>query len=253
MRALILAAGRGTRLGGSDLPKCLTRIGERTLLDRYLDVLGKLQIPVTIVVGHGAEHIREHVAERNKSGSHATSLVQNDRYLEGSIVSLQCGLSACRDMVSGNREFDEDLLLLDGDVAFTESLLPSLAHSAFANAMLVDVGTVFTDEQYMAGINAGRVQMLRRGPADGHEQQGEWVGFAKLSAGAVVALHAAIDAQIASGESRGGYEDALAGLLAAHRFDVVPTDGLPWVEIDFPDDLERALRLFGSGGGTATT
>lgn len=254
MRALILAAGRGTRLGGSDLPKCLTRIGEHTLLDRYLDLLDALNIPVTIVAGHGAGHIWHHVQTR----SIKPRMVLNERYTEGSILSLATGLTDLTvdrvpvDSVSDIRDSSE-LLLLDGDVAFTPSLMQSLVESASPNALLVDIGTVFTDEQYMAGINNDRVHALRRGPVDGHEQQGEWVGFAKLGAPAVVALHGAIDAQIARRDSRGGYEDALAGLLASHRFDVVPTDGRPWVEIDFPEDLARAVRLFAQGEGTATT
>ena len=237
MRALILAAGRGTRLEiASTLPKCLTTVGNRTLLDRYLDVLDALAIPVTIVVGHGAAHIRDHVAAR----ANAPTLVTNERYTQGSIVSLLIGLSAMQvEGVSG------DLLLLDGDVAFTPSLLARLQHHSASNALLVDIGTVFIDEQYMAGINATRVIVLRRGPVDGHDAQGEWVGFAKLSATTATQFHAAVREKIERGETTGGYEDALAGLLATHQFTAVATDGEPWVEIDFADDLARARELFG--------
>jgi choline kinase len=244
VRALILAAGRGTRLGGNDLPKCLTRIGERTLLDRYLDFLDAKRIPVTIVVGHGAGHILRHVEARSAK----PRFVLNERYTEGSILSLATGLTdlAVDQGMNPVRDPSEQdsLLLLDGDVAFSEVLLQNLATSSGDNALLVDIGTVFTDEQYMAGINQHRAVALRRGPVDGHEQQGEWVGFAKLSGETVSALRKAINAQIDRGETSGGYEDALAGLLGAHRFEVVATNGEPWVEIDFPDDLTRARDLF---------
>ncbi|MEO7998649.1 MAG: NTP transferase domain-containing protein, partial [Gemmatimonadaceae bacterium] len=169
MNALILAAGRGTRLGiGGDVPKCLTPVAGKPLLDRYLDVLEALAVPVTIVVGHGASHIRAHVSQRNSP----PVLIHNSRYEEGSIVSLAAGLES----ISG------DLLLLDGDVAFAPALLEQLLHSSASNALLVDVGTEFADEQYMAGINDGRVMSLRRGPVPGHQLHGEWVGFAKLNA-----------------------------------------------------------------------
>ena len=237
MRALILAAGRGTRLEiDSSLPKCLTTVGDRSLLDRYLDVLDTLNIPVTIVVGHGASHIRDHVAAR----AIAPALITNERYTEGSVVSLLTGLRALRvDDARG------DLLLLDGDVAFTPALLERLCHHSAPNALLVDIGTIFTDEQYMAGINTGRVVALRRGPVDGHASQGEWVGFAKLSATTTTQFYSAVCEQVARGENSGGYEDALAGLLATHHFTAVATEDEPWVEIDFADDLARARALFG--------
>ena len=109
----------------------------------------------------------------------------------------------------------------------------------------MDVGTEFTDEQYMAGLRGDRVVRLRRGRVDGHDAYGEWVGFTKLSAASGARLRAAITAQIARGETSGGYEDALAGMLDDVAFIAVPTGGLPWVEVDFADDLARARTLFG--------
>lgn len=234
MQALILAAGRGARLGlEPDRPKCLADVGGRALLDRYLDALDTLSVPATIVIGHAAEAIRSHVAAR----ATRPSLVMNDRYVEGSVVSLAAGLAT----------LDDDLLLLDGDVAFAPSLLDALHPAPASDALLVDLDGVFTDEQYMAGVRDGCVVALRRAAltaADGHQRQGEWVGFAKLSAAAVAQLCAAVDQQIARGGAGGGYEDALAGLLASVRFACVPTAGAPWVEIDFPADLARARELF---------
>jgi choline kinase len=69
------------------------------------------------------------------------------------------------------------------------------------------------------------------------------VGFARLDASTVVALRHAITAQIAAGETAGGYEDALASILGASDVRCVATEGLPWVEIDFPEDFRRAETL----------
>ncbi len=231
VQALILAAGRGTRLGLADgEPKCLVRVGRLPLLDAYLDALDRLNIPATVVVGHQASQIADHVAARRA----APTLVINPRFAEGSILSLATGL-AC---VSG------DLLLLDGDVAFDPRLLDRLA-AHDGDALLVDVGTRFTDEQYMTGIAAGCVAALRRGPADGFDEQGEWIGFAKLRAASAAALSAGIDRRIAVGATAGGYEDELAALcVESGNVAVLPTGGLPWVEIDFPADLERARSIF---------
>jgi choline kinase len=233
VRAVILAAGRGTRLGlAGGGPKCLAEVGGRTILSRSLDALDAAGVAATIVVGHAADRIREHVAGRQRSAS----LVVNERYQEGSVVSLAAGLSAVG--------VGEDVLLLDGDVVYAPPLLRRLVDAAAPDALLVDVGTTFTDEQFMAGIRGSRVVLLRRGTADGHDAQGEWIGLTRLSAGAAARFLANVSAQIARGETAGGYEDALAGMLTDVAFAAVPTDGLPWVEVDFADDLARARALF---------
>jgi choline kinase len=235
MKAIILAAGRGTRLERDDpRPKCLMEVGGRALLDRYLDVLDALGIATCLVVGYGAEAIAAHVADR----PHRPSLLTNPDFLDGSIRSAAVGLGAIAD----------DVLLLDGDVAFTPALLERMTSASITDALLVDVGAAFTDEEYLAGIDGGRVRTLRRGPVPGHEQQGEWVGFARLSAATAARLQAAIATSIREGHVAGGYEDALGALCADTPFTVIPTDGLPWVEIDFPRDLARARTLFPAPG-----
>jgi len=228
MQALILAAGVGSRLAlADDRPKCLVEIDGRTLLDRYLDVLAPLGLEVTIGVGHRAEQIATHVGARAR-------LVRNPDYRLGSVTTLAHCLRALPSSTG--------LLLLDGDVFAPTSFFSGLAAHP-GDALLVDIGTEFTDEQYMAGITAGRVRQLRRGPVPGHDQHGEWVGFARLTAPAVAALRAGVEAQVARGETTGGYEDALAAILSTQHVAALPTQGAPWVEIDFAADLARAREL----------
>jgi choline kinase len=66
------------------------------------------------------------------------------------------------------------------------------------------------------------------------------VGFVKVGRRAGAALAAALDAMVRDGQVDGDYEAALDGLLARHTFTMCSTAGLPWVEIDFPQDLHAA-------------
>jgi bifunctional UDP-N-acetylglucosamine pyrophosphorylase / glucosamine-1-phosphate N-acetyltransferase len=61
----VLAAGKGTRMR-SDLPKVLHLLGGRVLLDHVLDTALAVAGPeaVVVVIGHGAEAVRAHVAGR---------------------------------------------------------------------------------------------------------------------------------------------------------------------------------------------
>ncbi len=62
--AVILAAGKGTRMKG-DRPKVLQRLVDRPLLDYPLALAEELKCRrVVVVVGHGAEEVERHLSER---------------------------------------------------------------------------------------------------------------------------------------------------------------------------------------------
>jgi choline kinase len=186
------------------------------------------------VAGYRAEAVSarlEKLAPRQ-----AATVILNREFHLGSIVSLARAL----DQTTG------EVLLMDGDVLFHPDLLPRLVHAPFANALLVDVGSEFTGEEYMAGIDSGQVTELRRAAVLGHQETGEWVGFARLDAAAVEALRIAIGKRIAAGENTGGYEDALASILGSTDMRCVSAADLPWIEIDFPSDAERAAQMLAS-------
>lgn len=66
-RAMVLAAGRGTRLGGLTLgtPKPLLEVGARALIDRALDALAAVGIEEAVVnTHHLAETVEHHLASR---------------------------------------------------------------------------------------------------------------------------------------------------------------------------------------------
>ncbi|WP_444929103.1 bifunctional UDP-N-acetylglucosamine diphosphorylase/glucosamine-1-phosphate N-acetyltransferase GlmU [Microbulbifer sp. SSSA002] len=61
---VILAAGKGTRMH-SDLPKVLHPIGGIPMLERVIDTAMSLgEVQITVVIGHGAELVRERFADR---------------------------------------------------------------------------------------------------------------------------------------------------------------------------------------------
>ena len=67
MKAVLLAAGLGTRLRPltDTVPKCLMPIGDRTLLDIWLDALALVDVDEVLVnTHHLAEQVAAHVASR---------------------------------------------------------------------------------------------------------------------------------------------------------------------------------------------
>jgi bifunctional UDP-N-acetylglucosamine pyrophosphorylase/glucosamine-1-phosphate N-acetyltransferase len=64
IHVVVLAAGKGTRMK-SQLPKVLHRIGGLTIIERVLRTAAALQpASITIVVGHGAEDVKQSLAKR---------------------------------------------------------------------------------------------------------------------------------------------------------------------------------------------
>ena len=101
MKAFLLAAGLGTRLRPitDSTPKCLLRIGSRTLLDIWLDALAGVGVREVLVnTHHLAPLVRSHVAAR--SGAPLVRVVHEPRLL-GSAGTLV----ANREFVSGEDMF----------------------------------------------------------------------------------------------------------------------------------------------------
>src|SRR5688572_2121825 len=101
MKAIILAAGVGRRLGDSvaEHPKCLLELRGRTLLDRMLDALSEAGVgDVTVVVGHLGEQIQTAVA-----GRRGVRTVFNPEFRKGAILSLW----------TAREELDAAVLIMD--------------------------------------------------------------------------------------------------------------------------------------------
>jgi choline kinase len=146
---------------------------------------------------------------------------------------------------AGRAEFErDDVVLADGDVLFAPALLERVVRAPEPSVFLGEPEFVDTGEEINLYRAADRVVALRRGvsgpPAAPYDARAEWVGFVKVGRRAGAALAAALDAMVRDGQVDGDYEAALDGLLARHTFTMCSTAGLPWVEIDFPQDLHAA-------------
>lgn len=86
MRTIILAAGQGKRLG-SDIPKCLLKVGDETILSKLITQLKHFDVTdISVVVGFGKEHI---ITELEKISGIDLNIIHNDRYREDTnILSL---------------------------------------------------------------------------------------------------------------------------------------------------------------------
>ncbi len=231
MTAIILAAGVGKRLLGASggKPKCLIEIGGRSLLLRLLDGLAAAGVcDVVVVSGFGEEQVRRAVGAAPAGVS--VRCITNPRFREGAILSLW----------TAREWLDRDVLIMDADVLCAPAMLERLVRSPHPNCFLLDASQENTGEEQMLLVRDGRVRDILRGGAPGFELMGESVGFLKLDAAAAHLLRELLDARVAAGDTGIEHEQVYPDLLARAPVGFERVDGLPWIEVDFPADVERA-------------
>jgi choline kinase len=235
---LVLAAGLGKRLAPltDERPKGLLELGGRSLLARLLDGLQAAGVrECCLVVGYRQEAIRAALGVSHR-GMPLRYLV-NPAFERGPRLSLWTGREAFA---------QDDVVLADGDVLFAPPLLQRVVDHPGPHAFLAEPAFLDTGEEIVLYTKGERAVALRRGvagtPALPFDSRAEWVGFAKIGRAAGAELVAILDRLVQEGELEGDYETALDRLLPRHPFVACPTGGLPWIEIDFPQDLQAAER-----------
>jgi choline kinase len=248
MHAIMLAAGRGMRLSGGsgDLPpKSLLQFSGRSLLRRHIEALRPAGVEkLTLVLGYRADDIRAELAAIGAEGS--TETIFNPRYREGAVVSLWMG----RQVLRGGA----DVLLMDADVLYHPSLLRRLTGSPHRNCLLIDRDLEPGEEPVKICLRGGRIVDFGKTVAGDFEVVGEWPGFLRLEPEMADKLAAAAAAYVFSGRHEEPYEPAIRDVMLgqpADRFGCEDITGLPWIEIDTPEDLRRAREVIAPalGGG----
>ena len=230
--AVILAAGRGVRLGALGLPrpKGFIELGGRPIIERSLDCLAQVGVArVVIVTGHQADFYRELASRRPE-----IELVHNERYVDsGSMYSLYLARG----------RVGEDFLLLESDLIYERRALDTLA-AHDGEALLVSGWTQSGDEVYVEARGDRLTGLSKRRAELSGEVIGELVGISRLSRRCLRAM-CAHGERVFRETLKLEYEQALvaAARETPVRCAVVPD--LAWAEIDDASHLERARnRVF---------
>lgn len=237
MRALILAAGLGYRLGEGLPPKALLRFGDRSLLHRHLEILNACGVcEVVVGVGYRADLVVEELAQLGPDLP--VRVVHNDEYDKGNILTLW---KMREDLVRGG-----DVIVMDADVLYDHRLMQRLLGSRHANCFLLDRDVDAEEEPVKICVRDGRMVDLSKQVAAGleYDYHGESVGFFRLSEAMAAVLHGTLQEFVVRNHTGVLYEEALRTILRKQTglsFGFEDITGLPWTEIDFPADVQRAI------------
>jgi 2-aminoethylphosphonate-pyruvate transaminase len=237
-RALILAAGKGTRVGDNAGPNCLATVGRCTLIERTLQVLESVGIQkVGIVVGYEGALVRKHVAASSvipAALKRAVTFFENERFEQPNGLSVL----AARSFVT-----ERTLLVMADQIAAPGLVRELVAAPAAADRTILcvdrDLARVFDiDDATKVQLSGEAVVQIGKGLRAG-AYQATSAGLFVMSPSLVEALEGLPEPSLTEGVQAA----AARGLVVGH--DVA---GRPWQDVDTPQmklHAEWLLRVYG--------
>ena len=238
MIGVILAAGMAKRLRPltDTMPKCLLKVGERTLLERTVDAMRQAGISEFVVVtGYRGDMIRDFLeAYAKQKGCSFTFLHNADYEHNNNIYSL---------WMAGEIVRAKDFLLMDSDILCDPAAVGRITLEPCA-ALAVNRHELGEEEMKVvvdADMHITEISKTCR-PEDAI---GESVGIEKITADYSEALYRELNQMILQEKLIDiFYERAFERLIPqGHTFRVVDTTNYFSYELDTPEDFKRAQEL----------
>jgi choline kinase len=236
MKAIILSAGQGSRLGHlvDGRPKCLIDFNGRTLLDRQLDTLEANGVHEAVVVtGFHDELVDEAIARR--SGGPNVRTVYNPFY---KVADNTGSLFMAREELSG------DCLVWNGDTLVSAALMRRVVDNDRAGiCVTIDRKADGYDDDDMKVVEqGGKLKGIGKRISEG--VNAESIGLLAFRSGGAEQFRQAIEAAMRTAEGTTIWYLRVINQIAQGA-DVWTLDiqGEEWGEVDFPPDVDNARAL----------
>jgi choline kinase len=233
--ALIMAAGRGSRLGShtDERPKALVDIGGISPLELQIDLLVARGVERIIIVTGYRREVVTATAEARATGRARVESVWNPFWPVSNVIG---SVWMARDRLA------DDFVYLHADTVFEPSILDDLLASPAPASLPIDFRAC-EPEQMKARVVDDRVDYLSKELSD-EETAGEFIGIGIFRRATVPAIVAAVESVMEAGSVNAYFEAALnEAAMAGLEMRAVPTAGRRWTEIDFEADLVLARSI----------
>lgn len=230
MRAIIMAAGRGTRISRyiGEMPKCTLEVAGKTIIERSIMSLKKYGVnDIAVVLGYKADSILELIEK------YEVEYYINPFFgITNSIASLWFARAFIKE--------DDQLLLLNGDVYFDEDLLEAVLHETLNPVLFADNNRALCgDYKFMHENNI----LLKYGKdLTDSESTAEYIGIAKLEGSIIPIFKERLEQFIAEEKFNMWWEDVLYSLTPEENVYVKDIEERFWAEVDYFDDYLRILE-----------
>ena len=247
MQAIILAAGMGRRLGDltKENTKCMVPVNGVRLIDRLLGQLSQLNLNrIIIVVGYKGKELREYITSSlwGRSGGTSIEFAENPIYDKTNNIY---SLSIVKDKLQ-----EDDTLLIESDLIFSDRLFPILLDDPYPNLALVAKyeswmdGTMVRLDEDLNIVNFVSKEAFDYADVNSYYKT---VNIYKLSREFLQHQYVPfLDAYTKAVGNNEYYENVLRiiSMLNSHNMKALPIGNERWYEIDDKQDLDIAEAIF---------
>lgn len=230
MKAIILAAGMGTRISRfiEEKPKCMVDIGGTTLIEYTVDLLRKHGVgQIVVAVGYKADCIMDALKDKN------VEFAYNPFYdVTNGIASMWFAREYLDD--------SEDTIVMSGDVYLESDIVQTLIGLDKNPVLLADSSRII-EADYRYNYENGILKKYGK-DLSVEETTGECLGVAKLGAGFVGHYKEHMIKMINAQCHSVWWENVLYDLSASENIYVHDIADDFWAEVDFVEDYTRILK-----------
>lgn len=233
MKALILAAGMGTRLAPltNNLPKSLVTVNGKPILVKQIENLYENNIiDITVIAGYKADILKDRI---NVLFPQVKIIINENFANTNNMYSAFLG----KDSI-GNSDF----LMMNSDVFYDSSVIKALLNTNASNAIVTDIGRYIEESMKVVQKDNRLVQISKQ--VSKMDALGSSIDVYKFSHKAGQAFFNKCSQYINDKKQvKLWSEIALNDILPQVLFEACPLVG-NWVEIDNSEDLSEAERIF---------
>lgn len=239
MKVIMLAAGKGTRISRmvKAVPKSTLPIDGVPLIRITAEMLQKRGMDVSVCVGYQHDQIREAL-----KGMDITYYYNPFYDVTNSIGSLWLAQDALKE--------DDDVLILNADVFFTEEILNMLLEDEREVVMMVDKTRTKTGDYFFATTDSGCIRAYGK-ELPLQQRKCEYVGMAKVTRSFVPLFKQRLNELVGQQKHNLWWENVIYSFTDNQEREIYTKDveGHFWSEIDYFDDYERILNHIAKKNG----
>lgn len=233
MKAVIMAAGVGTRIsnkitGPKSTLEIMTPKGKMPLIRYTVERLVAKGIDVAIVTGYMPGYIQ------NVLSGLPVTYYENPFY---SVTNSMASLWFARDWLD-----DEDTILMNADVYWTDGIIDKLLESKYTITMLGDISRIYEGDYFFKLSPMSTIEKYGK-ELTVPERSTEYVGIALVKSAFIPVFKRHLDEMVNSGKYVLWWENVLYEYINLNPVYVMDVDGEFWAEIDYIEDYHRIVEF----------
>jgi len=240
MHAIILSAGRGSRLLPltTDMPKCLLPVGLTSVLSLQLDTLFRCGIKTaTVVTGFNAHLVKQEINSRQTGPKVKT--------LYNPFFQVADNLASCW---MARKSMKQDFLLINGDTLFSPALLETVLNAPAKDiTVTIDKKGHYDGDDMKVSLDGDRLTAIGK-TLLAQQTDGESIGMLRfMNDGPQIFRDELKRLMKLEDGTKSWFLSAIHGLAhSGQRIDTTNIQGGTWAELDTPEDYEICRQLFGN-------